>query len=55
MALEWIRDNIGAFGGKAGGLAGARNFIRLTTQQETQKTFKSRGYLQASLTRFQRR
>jgi hypothetical protein len=29
MALEWIRDNIGAFGGKTGGLAGTRNFIRL--------------------------
>jgi carboxylesterase type B len=47
VALEWIRDNIGAFGGTIGGSAWARN-SHSSTRQETHKTFKSQVYQQVS-------
>jgi len=47
VALEWIHDNIRAFGGMIGGSACARN-SHPSTLQETHKIFKSQVYQQVN-------
>jgi len=51
MALEWIRDNIAAFGGMVGGLAGAPK-AHPPTRQESRKTSKSQDYQPAGVMPF---